>query len=173
MLKGKDVPAIAYLLAQDPRDESIPDATARDKAFHYIRDHLTRAPVAAAARVARVWGLWRVEQQVGFDDFFERRGKWPSWTGTWMYMALVPLSVYALVVMRKRRVPISPMIAIIAMVTVTAAISIGITRYRVGADVMLTVLGGVGLDALWRTFRPARRDSSPAAPPPEPELVAP
>ncbi len=67
-----------------------------------------------------------------------------------MYYALVALSIYALVVMRKRRIPISPMIAIVVMVTITAAISIGITRYRVGADVMLAVLGGVGLDALWR-----------------------
>ena len=56
--------------------------------------------------------------------------------------------------MRKRRIPISPMVAIIVMVTFTAAISIGITRYRVGADVMLTILGGVGLEALWRLIRP-------------------
>jgi len=71
-----------------------------------------------------------------------------------MYDALVPLSIYALVVMRKRRVPISPMIAIIAMVTLSEAITIGVTRYRVGADVMLAILGGVGIDALWRYFRP-------------------
>jgi Dolichyl-phosphate-mannose-protein mannosyltransferase len=152
---NKDFPGVAYLLAQDPRDESIPDVRARDKAFDYIRDHLTRAPVVAAARVARVWGVYRVTQQVGFDDFFERRGHWPSWTGTWMYDALVPLSIYALVVMRKRRIPISPMLAVVVMVTLSAAISIGITRYRVGADVMLTILGGVGIDALWRYFRRA------------------
>jgi hypothetical protein len=77
-----------------------------------------------------------------------------------MYYALVALSLSALVWMRKRRIPISPMIAIVAMVTLTAAISIGITRYRVGADAMLAILGGVGLDVLWRRLRPAR----PAAP---------
>ena len=65
-----------------------------------------------------------------------------------MYYTLVALSLYTLVWMRKRRIPISPMIAIVVMVTFTAAISIGITRYRVGADVMLAILGGVGLDAL-------------------------
>ena len=63
------------------------------------------------------------------------------------------------------------MIAIIGMVVVTAAISIGITRYRVGGDVMLAILGGVGVDALWRRLRPPR-DDTPAAPEPEPELVA-
>jgi len=168
--KRKDVPAIVYLLAQDPRDESIPDVRARSKALDYIRDHLARAPVVALARVGRVWGVYRVEQQVSFDDFFERRGHWPSWAGTWMYYALVPFSVYALVVMRRRRVPISPMIAIVLMVTATAAISIGITRYRVGADVMLTILGGVGIDAVWRRLRPAAADA-PRPTEAEPELV--
>ena len=168
--KRKDVPAIVYLLAQDPRDESIPDVRARSKALDYIRDHLSRASIVALARVGRVWGVYRVEQQVSFDDFFERRGHWPSWAGTWMYYALVPFSVYALVVMRRRRVPISPMIAIVLMVTATAAISIGITRYRVGADVMLTILAGVGIDALWRRLRPAAADA-PRPTEAEPELV--
>lgn len=149
----KEFPGVAYLLAQDPRDESIPDVRARDKAFDYIDAHMTRVPLVAAARVARVWGFYRITQQVDFDVFFERRGHWPSWTGTWMYFALVPLSVFALVMMRRRRVPISPMIAIVLMVTFTAAVSIGITRYRVGADVMLVILGGIGIDALWRVVR--------------------
>jgi 4-amino-4-deoxy-L-arabinose transferase-like glycosyltransferase len=170
--RSTKVPGLVYLIAQDPRDESIPDATARDKALHYIRHHLTRAPIVALARVGRVWGVYRVSQEVSLDTFFERRGKWPSWSGTWMYYGLVALSVYALVVMRKRRVPISPMIAIVAMVTVTAAISIGITRYRVGADVMLVVLGGVGVDALWRRVEARRRGRRPV-PHPEGELVAP
>ena len=65
------------------------------------------------------------------------------------------------------------MIAIVVMVTFTAAISIGITRYRVGADVMLAILGGVGLDALWRLLRPAHRPHDPPRrpPTPTPELV--
>jgi hypothetical protein len=162
------VPGLVYLIAQDPRDESIPDATARSKGLHYIREHLGRAPVVAAARVARVWGVFRVRQQVDLDVFFERRGRVPSWAGTVMYYALLPISGYALVVMYRRRRPISPMVAIFAMVTVTTAISIGITRYRVGADVALAVLGGVGIDALWHRLRPP---SSPVETR-EPEVVA-
>ncbi len=153
LAKDPEFPGLAYLLAQDPRDESIPDTRARDKALRYIDDHLSRAPLVAAARVGRVFGFYRVEQQVSFDEFFERRGHWPSWTGTWMYDALVPLSVFALVVMRRRRVAISPMIAVVIMVVFTSAVSIGITRYRVGVDVMLVILGGVALDALVRQVR--------------------
>ena len=171
LLHSKTYPAVAYLLAQDPRDESIADVRARTKAVHYIEDHLTRAPLVAAARVARVWGVFRVRQEVSFDDFFERRGHWPSWAGTWMYYALAALSLYALFWMRRRRIPISPMIAIIVMVTFTAAISIGITRYRVGADVMLAILGGVGLDALWRLLRPSPPTPTATDDEPSPELV--
>ncbi len=146
-------PGLAYLIAQDPRDESIPDRRARDKAVHYIREHLSRAPLVAAARVGRVFGIYRPTQEVDLDVFFERRGHWPSWSGTWMYYALVPLSVYALVLMRKRRIPISPMIAVVVMVVFTAAVSIGITRYRIGVDVILTILGGVAIEWLWRQVR--------------------
>jgi 4-amino-4-deoxy-L-arabinose transferase-like glycosyltransferase len=148
--RSSKVPGLVYLIAQDPRDESIPDVAARTKALDFIGDHLGRAPVVALARVGRVFGVYRIRQEVSFDTFFERRGKWSSWSGVAMYYVLVVLSLYALVVMRRRRVPISPMIAIFAMVAVTAAISIGITRYRVGADVVLAILGGVAVDAVWR-----------------------
>jgi 4-amino-4-deoxy-L-arabinose transferase-like glycosyltransferase len=140
------VPGLTYLQVNDPRDDSEYDTDARKTAFDYIEDHKSRAAVVAAARVGRVWGVFRPEQDVNFDIFFERRGHWPSWTGVWMYYGLLPLAVYALVVMRRRRIPIWPPVAIFAMVTITVAIAIGITRYRVGADVALVFLGGVALD---------------------------
>jgi len=171
LLEDSEVPGLVYLLAQDPSDESIPDAEAREQGLDYIRDHLTRAPVVALARVGRVWGFYRPLEGIDYDVFFERRGRLPSEWGTGMYYVLLALGVYALVVMRRRKKPISPMIAIAIMVTFTVATSIGITRYRVSADVALTVLGGVALDAIWRWIT-ARRQT-PATPEPEPEPVAP
>ena len=41
LLHSKSFPGVVYLLAQDPRDESIPDDKARTKALDYIGDHLT------------------------------------------------------------------------------------------------------------------------------------
>ena len=158
------VPGLTYLQVNDPRDDSEYDTDARKTAFDYIENHKARAPVVAAARVGRVWGVFRPEQDVNFDIFFERRGHWPSWTGAWMYYALLPLAVYALVIMRKRRIPIWPPIAIFAMVTITVAIAIGITRYRVGADVALVFLGGVAIDDMLGLLR--RRRPAPAEPPP-------
>jgi 4-amino-4-deoxy-L-arabinose transferase-like glycosyltransferase len=158
------VPGLTYLQVNDPRDDSEYDTDARKTAFDYIENHKARAPLVAAARVGRVWGVFRPEQDVNFDIFFERRGHWPSWTGAWMYYALLPLAFYALVIMRKRRIPIWPPLAIFAMVTITVAIAIGITRYRVGADVALVFLGGVAIDDMLGLLH--RRRPAPAEPPP-------
>ncbi|HLM17437.1 MAG TPA: glycosyltransferase family 39 protein [Acidimicrobiia bacterium] len=145
IFKSTEVPGLAYLQVDDPRDDSQFDTDARSDGASYMGDHLSRVPVVAAARVGRVFGVFRPEQDVNFDIFFERRGHWPSWAGAWMYYALLPLAAYALVMMRKRRIPISPPIAMFAMVTITVAIAMGITRYRVSVDVVLVVLGGVAI----------------------------
>jgi 4-amino-4-deoxy-L-arabinose transferase-like glycosyltransferase len=156
MRKSKAYPGIAYILYQLPRDESVEDVRARKLAFDYISDHPRRAVVVAAARVGRVLGIYRVQQQMDFDVFFERRGRWPTRVGTVMWYAFAGLSVVALVVMRRRGRPISPPIAIFVGVVFTTAIAIGITRYRIALDVTVTVLAGVGIDALWRALA-ARR----------------
>jgi 4-amino-4-deoxy-L-arabinose transferase-like glycosyltransferase len=169
ILHGTSVPGLAYLHARDPRDDSVLDTEARNKGFDYIKAHLSRVPVVVAARIGRIWGVFRPRQEVNFDIFFERRGKWPSWAGAYMYYALLPFAVYALVVMRRRRIPISPMIAIFALVTFTVALAMGITRYRVGADVALTILGGVAVDALILRFRRNRTSTLDADADPDPD----
>ena len=49
-------------------------------------------PVVVAARVGRMWGVFRPIQNVNFDILFERRGLWPSRAGRAMYAVLLPLS---------------------------------------------------------------------------------
>lgn len=163
LLENSSVPGLVYLLAQDNRDESVADQRARERGLDYIGDHLGRAPLVAAARVARVWGLYRPAQQLDLDVFFERRGLWPSRVALAMYYVLALLSVWQLAAMRRRRQPIWPLVSILVMTTFTAAVSIGITRYRVGGDVVLAVLGGVAIDRLWTSARDRRaRDAGVA-----------
>ena len=49
------------------------DVEAREQATRYMRDHQRRLPVVAAARVGRLWHVYRVEQGIDFDVFYERR----------------------------------------------------------------------------------------------------
>ena len=66
-------------------EESRVDLLARHKAVDYIEDHLSRAPIVVAARVARVWDVFRPTQNVELNEFYERRGHvaaGPCWSAT-------------------------------------------------------------------------------------------
>jgi len=156
-------------------EESRIDLRARRQATEYIGDHLSRVPVVVAARVARVWDVFRPTQNVELNAFYERRGDAASWAVLVGYYLMLPFAIGGLVVMRRRRVPIFPMLAIALSVTITVALSFGITRYRAPVDAVLPVLAAVALDALWRRRdRPAddAPDDAPvAADPVEPSAL--
>ena len=52
--------------------------------------------------------------------------------------------------LRRRRVPITPLVSQFVIVTVTAAAIYGITRFRAPAEVSLVVLAAVAVDGWWR-----------------------
>ncbi len=136
-------------------DESERATVAGDQAQTYIRDHLGRLPVVMVARVARMWDVYRPGQNVRFNWQLEARGEATSWVALAAYYALLPLGILGLVVLRRRRLPISPLLGMALMITVTAAWTFGTTRYRVPADVALVVAAAVGADALLRRWWPA------------------
>ncbi|HYF46701.1 MAG TPA: hypothetical protein VD926_10865, partial [Acidimicrobiales bacterium] len=120
----------------------------------YIDDHLGRLPVVMVARVARMWDVFRPFQNVRFNWQLEARGEATSWAALVSYWALVPFAVGGLVVLRRRRLPLSPLLGMAVMISVTAAWTFGTTRYRIPADVALVVAAAVGADALLRRWWP-------------------
>jgi hypothetical protein len=70
-----------------------------------------------------------------------------------MYYVLLPLAVAGVAVLWRRRITIVPFVSLAVLATITAAVSFGITRYRVGLDVGITILAGVAVDAVWRRAR--------------------
>lgn len=146
-------------------DEAERDALVRDAAIEYLRDHARRLPVVVAARVLRMWDLYGVQGNLNMNIGVEDRGRLPSRTGLWTYYALLPLAAAGAASMRHRRLPVWPLLTVAVMVTITAALTFGLTRYRVPADVMLVALGAVGLDAITRWVqarRAGRRDGGSA-----------
>ncbi len=131
-------------------DESQRAAVAGERAQTYIRDHLDRLPVVMAARVGRLWELFRPAQNVRFNWQLEARGERTSQLALVAYYALVPFAVGGVVVLRRRGQPISPLVGMAIMITVTAAWTFGTTRYRIPADVALVVAAAVGLEGLLR-----------------------
>lgn len=138
-------------------DESEVDAEARAKALDYIRAHPGRTPVVVAARLGRMWGVYRTGQNIDVDVLIEVRPRTPTIIGTWMYFALWPVALLGLYALRKRKIPISPFVTIFVMTSVVAAISFAITRYRVASDESLVVLGAIGIEEVIRLVRRSRR----------------
>ncbi|OWY60777.1 hypothetical protein B7486_67345, partial [cyanobacterium TDX16] len=145
----------------DTVDESVIDTAHREKATAYIEDHWTELPPVVAARIGRMWDVYRPGQGVDFNVFFERRGLWPSRAALAMYYVLLPLAVWGLVIMRRRKQTIIPFLGIAAMITFTAASTFGITRYRVPLEVGIVVLAAISLDHLWSRIRGRGDEAEP------------
>jgi 4-amino-4-deoxy-L-arabinose transferase-like glycosyltransferase len=127
-------------------DRSVVSDTLRHDGLQYMRDHLSRLPVVMAVRVARVWSLYAPGHMASYNQN-EGREEWASWLGFVAFWLMVPAAVVGGVVLRRRRMPITPLVAQFVMVTVTAAAIYGIVRFRVPAEVSLVVLTAVALDA--------------------------
>ena len=138
----------------DP-DPSLRDPVYQEYAFDYISEHRGELPKVLAARVARIWHLYRVDQSLVLDGYVEgREGGLPGngfrlmREAVWSYYVLVGLGIAGVVILRRRRVPIYPLLSQPAIATFSALISFGITRYRTGFEVTLVLAAAVALGAI-------------------------
>jgi hypothetical protein len=81
--------------------------------------------------------------------------------GYLMYWLLVPAAVLGVVVLRRRRVTLVPLVALIGAVTAGAAASYGFTRFRASAEVAIVLLAAVAIDAVLRRRARSRHAVAP------------
>ncbi len=138
-------------------DESTHEVAWRAVGRGEIDRHSKEMPKVVTLRVLRMWDLYRPAQNIDpFNVWVEGRGLWQSRLATYEYFPLLALSIGGLVILRRRRVPILPFLAIAASITITAAATFGITRYRVPVDVLLPVLASGAIVWIARRLRPPR-----------------
>lgn len=125
-----------------------------EQGLDYIRAHRHRVPIVVAARVGRIWNVFRPLQGVDLDTRFELRGWLPSLSGLVFFWALVPLALVGMVALRRHRIPIAPLVALFLVPTFAVAATMGVTRYRVPIDVGLVLAAAVGVEVLWRGRSP-------------------
>ena len=147
-------------------DESTHEVAWRAVGTAEIKDHLSQMPWMVVLRVARMWDLFRPRQNIQLNGLLEGRGVLAvAARDVSSTSRCSALSIVGLVLLRRRRVPILPFLAIAATITITAATSFGITRYRAPVDAMLPVLAGgarrVGLRAGPRAGDRARTAPTP------------
>ena len=128
-------------LGEPPGDESQRANFYRHIGFEYAKDHAGRLPVVFAARVGRVWDVYRPFQNTELSKI-EGRTRWVSTLGLWCYWALLPFAAGGLVALRRRRVSVLPLAIQAAGVTVTALYAYGVVRFRAPAEVAIVVLAG-------------------------------
>ena len=128
-------------------DESQRAAYWRTEGLDYVRAHLSRLPVVVAARVGRVWDLYRPWENARLSTV-EGRNLWVARAGLICYYLLLPLAAFGALTLRRRGVPLLPLSGMIILVTVTAIYAYGATRFRIPSEIALVVLAAVALDAL-------------------------
>jgi 4-amino-4-deoxy-L-arabinose transferase-like glycosyltransferase len=141
------------------------DVKPREQAIEYYKDHLDRIPVVVAARVGRVWNVFRIGQSTFLDWAYEGRGRGASWAGLIFYYCMIPFGIAGLVAMRRRKQTILPIIGLVVCVTAAVAPTFGGIRYRAPFEVGLVLVAGLGLDATWRHLAQRRADRALAAAP--------
>ena len=127
-------------------DESQRDNVAREQALEYMASQKRRFPVVVAARVGRMWDVFRPAQNVRLNWQIEGRGKRASELGLISYYALLPFAAAGLVALRRAGRPLAPFVGVAVAVTITAALTFGLTRYRAPVDLEIALLAGIGAD---------------------------
>jgi 4-amino-4-deoxy-L-arabinose transferase-like glycosyltransferase len=142
-------------------DQSVRNGVYRDIVREYVADHKARVPMVVLARWGRVTGLFRPGQQVEFDDFIEGREPWVASLSLLSYYLVAALAVAGVVILRRRRTPVYPLVVLPVIVLFAVAIALGSVRYRASAEGALVVLAAVSIDAGVRAWN-ARRTGADA-----------
>jgi 4-amino-4-deoxy-L-arabinose transferase-like glycosyltransferase len=143
-------------------DESESAVAYRERGFDYARDHAGRLPLVMGARFLRVWDLYRPLQQAAYESL-EGRSETASRIGLAFYYPLLLLAAAGAVILRRRRAPLWPLLAFPVMVTITAVVIYGVTRFRFAAEPALCVLAAVALASIPTAVAARRRKTSVSA----------
>jgi hypothetical protein len=130
-------------------DESVQASEAQAYAMRFIRHHENRLLPVELAKEGRAFGLFHPLEQIRLDSTVETRPYRWALVGLGMYYALAVLSVGGLVLLRRRRIPIFPLLAVVLDVVVSVALTFGQTRYRTTAEVTLVLASSVLLEWAW------------------------
>jgi 4-amino-4-deoxy-L-arabinose transferase-like glycosyltransferase len=134
------------------------DRRLRGEVFGYIGDHAERVPVVMAARVGRALKVYGVGQEIDYDDWLHDQDRWVVYAGLASWYVVAGLAVAGAVVLRRRReVPLFPLLVVPAVVLMAVALMFSQTRYRAPAEPAVVILAAAAIDAVM-----PRRQAAPA-----------
>jgi 4-amino-4-deoxy-L-arabinose transferase-like glycosyltransferase len=159
-------------------DASQKDSAVRKEAMRYVDKHLDRLPVVVLARWGRILGVYEPFQEVKTNEIFLRQGRVVGYAIVWCFWISGLLAIIGLFLLRRRHVPIWPLLAFLFIVLVAVGSTFAQTRYRTPMEVSVLLLAAVTLDTAYDTWRNRRAaepapDPEPADNEPEPDTAIP
>jgi hypothetical protein len=125
-------------------DEVTQAAALQRDGLAYAREHVGRLPVVFAARLARIFYVWK---PVAEPPVWSRRVRT---AGMMMFFALLPLVITGCLLLRRRGRPLWLLLTPFSVVALTAAATYGNERFREPVELAVVVLAAVALDAAFR-----------------------
>ena len=150
-------------------DQSVLAKLFRDDSIDYIRNHEKRLPYVVLARWGRITGLYKPLQQTSLDHFPEGRNIWVARGALAGWYVVAPFAIGGALVLRRRRIPVFPLLGPPIVVWIAVTITFATTRYRASAEGALCLLAAVGVDALIGLYERLRDDPEDVPPVDEPE----
>ena len=152
------VPCVARLNVK-ARDHSTAGLVYRREARRFIEHNLGRLPFVVFAREGRTWGFYHPDGQLQLDQLATKELAL-SRAGLAIYYVLAAGTIAGAVILRRRRVPAFPLLAMLLTPALSVAVTIGETRYRALAEVALALGAAVTIDAVISQLSPRRRSST-------------
>jgi hypothetical protein len=146
-----------------PIEEDVAASEIRSRTVRYVEHHKAQLPAVVLARVGRLWDVYKPADNVAIGELERRPPVW-SWIALGLYGLLVPLAAAGALILRRRSVPVGPLLAMPVMVTCTAAVFWGDPRFRRPAEIAIVLLAAVAIDAIGRR-RPTAKDATVVRPP--------
>jgi 4-amino-4-deoxy-L-arabinose transferase-like glycosyltransferase len=129
-----------------PGDEAQQSREYRRRGMRYLRDHASRVPLVLAARIGRLYDVFRPAQMRVYEAS-EGRPARSERLGVWLYWLLVPAAAIGAWLLRRRGQRLAILLVPLAVVTFTALVTYGSTRFRFAAEPSIVVLAAVAADA--------------------------
>ena len=136
-----------YVAAGAWGTRSLP-AAFRHAATTYAVHHWHRWPVVGLLREAWLWSVWRPAWTVRMASVYLGRPAWIAWSQIVGFWLLTPLALYGFVLARRRRIPVAPLVTLVAFAAAVGLLVVGNLRYRLPAELAWVLLAAIAVDRL-------------------------
>ena len=137
-----------------------------EKSIDYIQENITRLPTVVVVRWLRIVGLWKPLQQSDVDAYLEGRDLWVTRVAQTTSYAFMALAAAGVVIMRRRRIPVLPLVGPLIAIFITITITFAQNRYRASVEPAIAILAAVAVEQMvrgWLSLRDDPEDSETSA----------